>query len=404
MPKVFGKRKIDSECRVFKQQWTDDYFFVQCKEKAVCLICKETVSVFKEFNIRRHYETRHGEQCASLQGQVRRDEVTKLKCGLAAQQSTLLRQTQTNLASVRASFKVAKLIARCGKPFSDGEFVKKCWSAAAEEVCPDKKDVLNAVSLSASTVTRRIEEMGDNVHAQLKEKAKDFVYFSLALDESNDVQDTAQLLIFIRGVNSNFEVTEELAALQSLMDTTTGEDIFGKVCQTMEELDLDWSKLASITTDGAPNMTGASRGLVGRVKKEMAERGLTLPLQVHCLIHQQALCCKVLRWESVMKVVVSCINFIRANGLKHRQFQAFLSELESAHGDVLYHTEVRWLSRGRVLKRFYDLLPEINAFLLTKGKTVPELIDTEWKWDLARCIRNFKRPQLTAPREGKTNL
>ena len=114
----------------------------------------------------------------------------------------------------------------------------------------------------------------------------------------------------------------------------------------------------------------------------MDERGLTPPIQVHFLIHQQALCSKVLKWESVMKVVVSCVNFIRANGLKHRQFQAFLSELESAHGDVLYHTEVRWLSRGRVLRRFYELLPEINAFLLTKGKTVPELIDTEWKWDL----------------------
>ena len=54
-----------------------------------------------------------------------------------------------NLASVRASFKLAELLACCGKPFSDGEFVKKCWSAAAEEVCPDKKDVLKAVSLFA---------------------------------------------------------------------------------------------------------------------------------------------------------------------------------------------------------------------------------------------------------------
>ena len=35
----------------------DDYFFVQCREKAVCLICKDTVAVFKEFNICRHYET-----------------------------------------------------------------------------------------------------------------------------------------------------------------------------------------------------------------------------------------------------------------------------------------------------------------------------------------------------------
>ncbi|KAK6313559.1 hypothetical protein J4Q44_G00169060 [Coregonus suidteri] len=221
------------------------------------------------------------------------------------------------------------------------------------------------------------------VRSQLQQKTKEFDLFSLALDESTDVQDTAQLLIFIRGVSANFEICEELAALQSLKGTTTGEDIFDKVCQTMEKLDLDWSKLASITTDGAPSMVGETRGLIGRMNRELEKRGLTAPLRVHCLIHQQALCCKVLTWDSVMKVVVSCINFIRAKGLKHRQFQEFLSELESTHGDVLYYTEVRWLSRGRVLRRFYELLPEINAFLHLKDKTVPELIDPEWKWHLA---------------------
>ncbi|XP_033971718.1 general transcription factor II-I repeat domain-containing protein 2-like [Trematomus bernacchii] len=314
---------------------------------------------------------------------MRADKLSKLKSGLLAQQNTFVRQAQLNQSSVRASFRVAQLIASSGKPFTDGEFVKKCLNAVAEEVCPEKKDVFNAVSLSASTITRRIEEIGGNVYAQLQQKTKEFDFFSLALDESTDVQDTAQLLIFIRGVSANFEMCEELAALQSLKGTTTGEDIFGKVCQTMEELDLDWSKLASITTDGAPSMVGASRGLIGRMNREMEERGLTAPLQIHCLIHQQALCCKVLKWDSVMKVVVSCINFIRAKGLKHRQFQQFLSELESAHGDVLYYTEVRWLSRGRVLRRFYELLPEINAFLHSKDKTVPELIDPEWKWHLA---------------------
>lgn len=152
--------------------------------------------------------------------------------------------------------------------------------------------------------------MGHNIHVQLKEKARDFECFALAMDESNDVQDThkTQLLIFIRGVNSFFEVSEELAALQSLTDTTTGEDIFSQVRQTMEELDLD-------------SMIGASKGLAGLIKSD------EVPPQIHCLIHQQPLCCKVLKLESVMKVVVSCINFIRANRL---------TELESAHGDVLY--------------------------------------------------------------------
>lgn len=339
--------------------------------------------MFKEYNLRRHYESRHKDNYDSLQGQLRADKLSKLKSGLLAQQTTFVRQAQLNQASVRASFRVAQLIASCGKPFTEGEFVKKCLNAVVEEVCPEKKDVLNAVSLSASTITRRMEELGGNVYAQLQQKTKEFDFFSLALDESTDVQDTAQLLIFIRGVSANFEMCEELAALQSLKGTTTGEDIFDNVCKTMEKLDLDWAKLASITTDGAPSMVGASRGLIGRLHREMGQRGLAAPLQVHCLIHQQALCCKVLKWDSVMNVVVSCINVIRANGLKHRQFQQFLSELESAYGDVLYYTEVRWLSRGRVLRRFYELLPEINAFLQSKGKAVPELIDAEWKWHLA---------------------
>ncbi len=41
---------------------------------------------------------------------------------------------------------------------------------------------------------------------------------------------------------------------------------------------LDWSKLASITTDRAPSMVGASRGLVGRMDREMEERGLSPPV------------------------------------------------------------------------------------------------------------------------------
>lgn len=97
-------------------------------------------------------------------------------------------------------------------------------------MCPDKKDVLNAVSVSESTITRRIDEMWDNVYAQLLEKVKDLAHFALVLGESNDVRDTAQLLIFLQGVISNFEVIEELAALQSLQSPMTGEDIFGKVC------------------------------------------------------------------------------------------------------------------------------------------------------------------------------
>jgi hypothetical protein len=49
-------------------------FFVQNKDKAVCLICKDSASVFKECNIERHHDARHEEKYDVFQGQVRTDK------------------------------------------------------------------------------------------------------------------------------------------------------------------------------------------------------------------------------------------------------------------------------------------------------------------------------------------
>lgn len=74
-------------------------------------------------------------------------------------------------------------------------------------------------------------------------------------------------MIFIQGINDQFKITEELAALQSIKGTTAGEDIYEKFCQTMVDLGLDWAKLVSVTTDGAPSMVGAARGVGGRINR-----------------------------------------------------------------------------------------------------------------------------------------
>ena len=65
-----------------------------------------------------------------------------------------------------------------------------------------------------------------------------------------------------------------------------------------------------------------------------------------------------------MKIVVETVNFIRARGLNHRQFKAFLEECESICDDVIYFSNVRWLSRASTLKRFWLLKDEIKMFLL----------------------------------------
>lgn len=53
------KRKTDNESRQFKSEWTEKYLFVPVGAKPVCLLCNESISVTKEYNLRRHFKAMH---------------------------------------------------------------------------------------------------------------------------------------------------------------------------------------------------------------------------------------------------------------------------------------------------------------------------------------------------------
>ena len=69
------KRKVDTESRIFQEKWTIDYFFTQINEKPVRLLCSESVSVMKEYNVRRHYVTKHFAKYDSLKGSKKRFKI-----------------------------------------------------------------------------------------------------------------------------------------------------------------------------------------------------------------------------------------------------------------------------------------------------------------------------------------
>ncbi|GFR08065.1 general transcription factor II-I repeat domain-containing protein 2 [Trichonephila clavata] len=149
-----------------------------------------------------------------------------MKRGLKSQQTSFTKLKTEQEAATRASFRVALEIAKRGKPFTDGEMIKECIIAVAEEMCPEKVNLLKTVSMSANTVARRVENIAENISSQLFDKNGHVEWFSLALDESTDVSDTAQVLIYIRGVDKSYEVHEELLDMYSIHGTTTGRDIF----------------------------------------------------------------------------------------------------------------------------------------------------------------------------------
>lgn len=213
-------------------------------------------------------------------------------------------------------------------------------------VCLDKKQAFANICLTRYTMASRVDELACDLQIQFKEKAKDFVAYSLAIDESADGTDTAQLSVFVRGVDAQFSVTEELLDFRAIHRTTTGQDILSQVDQCVNDTELEWNKLVALTTDGTSAMSGEVHGLVGLVRERHTGENL---IAYHCILHQESLCGKVLGMEQVMTVVSKTVNFIRSRGLNYRQFRALSEDENSVHEDVPYHTEARWLSRGKVL-------------------------------------------------------
>ncbi|XP_063322782.1 general transcription factor II-I repeat domain-containing protein 2-like [Pelmatolapia mariae] len=244
----------------------------------------------------------------------------------------------------------------------------------------DKRQLFSNVSLSRNIVAQRVDQLSSNLKEQLVEKGKDFIAYSLGMDESTDTTDIAQLSIFICGVDSSLTVTEEFLALRPMHGTTTGQDLYEEVSRCVNEMGLPWEKLVGLTSDGEPAMCGHRSELVARIRERMQDENVTEELTAyHCIIHQESLCGKALKMEHVMTIITRAVNFIRAKGLNHRQFKAFLEE----YGDLPYHTNVQWLSQGKVLQRCFELREEICLFMESKENDTTELRDETFMCEMA---------------------
>ncbi|XP_059827475.1 general transcription factor II-I repeat domain-containing protein 2-like [Hypanus sabinus] len=372
---------------------------------AVCLICQETVAVFKEYNISRHFATKHANYASDQSTKEREANAQRLAANLQAQQNFLHHQTAIHDSSTKASFMLSFKLAKASKPLSEGEFLKECMVETAGVLCPESKDKFEKISLSCRTVTRCVELIDEDITSDLNKKAESFTLYSLALDESNDVKDTAQLLIFIRGINNTFEITEEFLTMESLKGKTRGEDLYDRVSAVIENMKLPWSKLINVTTDGSPNLTGKNVGLLRRIQNKMKDENPDQDvIFLHCIIHQESLCKSVLQLNHVVNPVIKLVNFIRARGLQHRQFIMFLEETDADHQDLLYHSRVRWLSLGKVFQRVWELKEEIGAFLelLRKAGEFPELSNKSWLCDFAFAVDIFSHMnELNVKLQGK---
>ncbi|GBP88813.1 General transcription factor II-I repeat domain-containing protein 2 [Eumeta japonica] len=130
--------------------------------------------------------------------------------------------------------------------------------------------------------------MANDIKTTLTDHIAGFESFSIAIYERINLSDTAQLAIFIRGVDKEFTDTDELFALQPLKGTNTGEDIFNKDQNVFTSFGSPWSKLVGVSTHGVPSMVGLREGFIRILNEKATELNDDL-IVLHCIIYHQNL-------------------------------------------------------------------------------------------------------------------
>lgn len=87
-------------------------------------------------------------------------------------------------------------------------------------------------------------------------------------DESTDISDTAQLLVFIRILIDDFTSKEKLLCMVSLKGRTRSVDIFNSFMERVNSMKLPLFNLVSITTDGLTSMTVHNNGCIALCLKD----------------------------------------------------------------------------------------------------------------------------------------
>ena len=197
------------------------------------------------------------------------------------------------------------------------------------------------------------------VEADDMNKLKQARYFSLLLDESNDISNTKNLLIYCQYLDSMKKKVElKFMKLLSLKECDA-QAIFIAVTYLFSQNEVATQKLIMFTNDGASVMLGRNNGVQAKLKAIVPHL-----LEFHCVAHREALVVShaynsidnFVQLESTLQAIYS---YFSHSSTRLERLKSVFNVLDKKFVRLQKLFDIHWLSRLQALKailRSYEAL------------------------------------------------
>ncbi|XP_023385117.1 zinc finger MYM-type protein 6 isoform X2 [Pteropus vampyrus] len=347
-----------------------------------CVICGEILSAenMKPADLSHHLKTKHSE----LENKPV-DFFEQKSLEMECQNNSFKKCLLVEKSLVKASYLIAFQIAASKKPFSTAEELIKPYlvEMCSEVLGSSAGDKMKTIPLSNNTIGHRIDELSADIEDQLIQKVRESKWFALQIDESSEILNNTLLLCYIRFIDYDCsDIKEELLCCIEMPSQLNGFEIFELINKYIDSKSLNWKHCVGLCTDGAASMTGRYSCL----RTKIQEVAVNTVAFTHCFIHREHLAAEKLSpcLHEILLQSAQILSFIKNNALNSRMLQILCEEMGSEHVNLPLHAEVRWISRGRILTRLFELRHEIEIFLNQKHSDLGKyFLDEEWIAKLA---------------------
>ncbi|XP_066100746.1 EPM2A-interacting protein 1 [Saccopteryx bilineata] len=373
------------ETRGFRPEWTQRYLVVEPTEGegAQCLICAHLIASTYERDVRRHYEAEHRYYQRYVEEGERAALVEQLRQGEVPEMVPLTPEER----AARAGLGIARLLALNGRGWGEGDYVHQCLEVMLRDVLPDHVDVLGGIDLTPEITRQRVLNINENLRSQLFNRAKDFKAYSLALDDQAFVAYENYLLVFVRGVDQDLEVQEELLTIINLTHHFSVGALMAAILEALQTAGLSLQRMVGLTTTHTLRMIGENSGLVSYMREKAVSPNCWNVIHYSGFLHLELLSSYDVDVNQVINTVSEWILLIKTRGIRRPEFQALLTASESEHGErVNGRCLNNWLRRGKTLKAIFLLRKEIETFLVSVGATTVHFTDQQWLCDFGFLV------------------